>query len=161
MQLSENLSQELAQWYRQQQVENPGLDAPELWATDLSAQQRAVRGEMVARWMKESQDDIRAEVAGSLQAPDLIDVHRPSVEGAADVRAAYRPHGTGGLPAAPRGGQSNAAAEIISEGRSELEGRRATAEAMRGQHIEGASDLRQGIGRDHDRGFFQDPKLRE
>ena len=26
------LSQNLAQWYRQEQVRNPGLDAPELWA---------------------------------------------------------------------------------------------------------------------------------
>ena len=96
MHLSENLSQDLAQWYRQQQVENSGLDAPELWATDLSAQQRAVRNEMIGRWMSESQESIRAEIADSLHAPDLVTVHRPTVDGADDVRAGYRPQGAGG-----------------------------------------------------------------
>ncbi|MGC5075376.1 hypothetical protein, partial [Escherichia coli] len=66
MQLSENLSQDLAQWYRRQQVENPGLDAPELWATDLTDQQRLVRQEMITRWMHDKQDGIRAEIAGRL-----------------------------------------------------------------------------------------------
>ncbi|WP_204316384.1 hypothetical protein, partial [Serratia marcescens] len=43
MQLSENMSQDLAQWYRLQQALHPNLDAPELWATDLTPQKRAVR----------------------------------------------------------------------------------------------------------------------
>lgn len=161
MQLSENLSQDLAQWYRQQQVENSGLDAPELWATDLSGQQRAVRNEMIGRWMSETQEAIRAEIADSLHAPDLVSVDRTSVDGADDVRAAYRPHGAAGLPAGPGGGISNPAATIIEEGRAELEGRKAVAQTMRGQYVEGASDLRGEIGKDHDRGFFHDPKLRE
>lgn len=161
MQLSENLSQDLAQWYRQQQVDNPGLDAPELWATDLSAQQRAVRNEMIGRWMSESQERIRAEIAESLHSPDMVDVHRPGIEGTEDVRAAYHPRGVGGLPAGPGGRDPNPAARIVEEGRSELEGRKATAQAMRGQYVEAASDLSQEIGQDHNRGFFQDPKLRE
>ncbi len=161
MHLSENLSQDLAQWYRQQQVENSGLDAPELWATDLSAQQRAVRNEMIGRWMSESQESIRAEIADSLHAPDLVTVHRPTVDGADDVRAGYRPQGAGGLPAGPGGGRANPAATIIDEGRAELEGRKAVAQTMRGQYVEGASDLRGEISKDHDRGFFQDPKLRD
>ncbi|MGE4432285.1 MAG: conjugal transfer protein TraG N-terminal domain-containing protein, partial [Sphingobium sp.] len=98
MQLSENLSQDLAQWYRHQQVANPGLDAPELWATDLTDQQRAVRQEMITRWMHDKQTSIRSEIEGQLHAPELVDVHRPSVDSAADVRAAYRPQGVGGLP---------------------------------------------------------------
>src|SRR3546814_4983602 len=79
MQFSENLSQDLAQWYRHQQVANPGLDAPELWATDLTDQQRAVRQEMITRWMDEKQASIRSEIEGRLHAPDLVDVHHPSV----------------------------------------------------------------------------------
>src|SRR3546814_12411897 len=55
MQLSENLSQELAQWYRTEQAENPGLDAPELWATVVSLQQRLVRQEMIERWRERSE----------------------------------------------------------------------------------------------------------
>src|SRR3546814_14310134 len=86
MQLSENLSQDLAQWYRHQQVANPGLDAPELWATDLTDQQRAVRQEMITRWMHDKQTSIRSVIEGQLHAPELVDVHRPSVDSAADVR---------------------------------------------------------------------------
>src|SRR3546814_13041940 len=93
MQLSENLSQDLAQWYRHQQVANPGLDAPELWATDLTDQQRAVRQEMITRWMDEKQASIRSEIEGRLHAPDLVAVHHPSVDSAADVREIGRASG--------------------------------------------------------------------
>lgn len=161
MQLSENMSQDLAQWYRQQQVSNPGLDAPELWATDLTNQQRAVRQEMIGRWMQEKEDAIRSEISGDLHQPNLVDVHRPSVHGAADVRASYRPGGVGRLPGGPIEGNSSAAADIIAAGRGELGGARSTAEALRGQRVQGSVDVQQEIGRDHDRGFFQDPKLRE
>lgn len=161
MQLSENLSQDLAQWYRRQQVENPGLDAPELWATDLTDQQRIVRQEMITRWMHEKQDGIRAEIAGRLHDPDLVDVSRPSVSSAADVRASYRPHGSGRLPTGPGGGGDVGAAAIIEAGKAELGGDRAAAQTMRGQRVQGSADLEQEVNRDHDRGFFQDPKLRE
>uniref|UniRef100_UPI0030DD26EA hypothetical protein n=2 Tax=Pseudomonadota TaxID=1224 RepID=UPI0030DD26EA len=56
MQLSENLSQDLAQWYRQQQLLHPNLDAPELWATNLTDQQRAVRSQMIQQWSQEKRD---------------------------------------------------------------------------------------------------------
>src|SRR3546814_11493909 len=47
MQLSENLSQDLAHWYRHPQVANPGLDAPERWAPVLTVQHRAERRETI------------------------------------------------------------------------------------------------------------------
>src|SRR3546814_6115649 len=123
MQLSENLIQAPAQLYLHQQVANPGLDAPELWATDLTDQQRAVRQEMITRWMDEKQASIRSEIEGRLHAPDLVDVHHPSVDSAADVRAAYQPRGLAGVPAGPGGGQSSTAADIIrsEEHTSELQ----------------------------------------
>jgi conjugal transfer mating pair stabilization protein TraG len=161
MQLSENLSQDLAQWYRQQQVNNPGLDAPELWATDLSDHQRFVRQEMISRWMQEKEDAIRSEIAGDLHAPDLVTVHRPGVDSAADVRGSYRPRGVGGLPSGPAGGNSAAAADIIAAGRDELGGARSAAEAMRAQRVQGSVEVQQEVGRDHARGFFKDPKLRD
>lgn len=161
MQLSENLSQDLAQWYRRQQVENPGLDAPELWATDLSDQQRMVRQEMIGRWMHEKEGAIRSEIAGSLHDPDLVRVQRPSVSSAADVRGSYHPHGTGRLPGGPGGGGGPGAAAIIEAGRTELGNDRAAAQTMRGQRVQGAADLEGEVNRDHDKGFFQDPKLRE
>ena len=161
MQLSENLSQDLAQWYRQQQVANPGLDAPELWATDLSDHQRFVRQEMITRWMHDKQDAIRAEIAGNLHDPNLVDVHRPSVSSASDVRAAYRPHGVSRLPAGPGSGNSAVAVDAIEAGKRELGDARSAAEVMRGQRVQGSVDVQQEVNRDHNRGFFQDPKLRE
>jgi len=161
MQLSENLSQDLAQWYRHQQVANPGLDAPELWATDLTDQQRAVRQEMITRWMDEKQASIRSEIEGRLHAPDLVDVHHPSVDSAADVRAAYQPRGLAGVPAGPGGGQSSTAADIIEEGRADIDLTREAAQSMRGQRIQGAVDVQSEVNRGRDHGFFHDPKLRE
>lgn len=161
MQLSENLSQDLAQWYRHQQVTNSGLGAPELWATDLTDHQRAVRQEMIARWMNEKESSIRAEIEGELHTPDLVDVHRPSVDSAADVRSSYRPHGLSGLPAGPRGNGDSGAADIIQAGRQEVENDRTAAQALRGQRVQGSADIGQEVSRDHDRGFFNDPSLRK
>ena len=161
MQLSENMSQDLAQWYRAQQVSNPGLDAPELWATDLSDHQRAVRGEMITRWMREKQDGIREEIAGRLQEPDLVQVHRPGVDSAADVSGSYRPHGVSGIPAGPGGGNRGAAQAIIERGGEQLEGDRAAARAARTGAVQGSVDVQSEVNRDHNRGFFVDPKLRE
>lgn len=161
MQLSENLSQDLAQWYRQQQDTNPGLDAPELWATDLTDHQRSVRQEMISRWMQEKRDTIREEIQGRIDAPDLVDVHRTEIGSAADVRATYRPHGVGGIPAGPGGGNSDAAAEIIEAGRTSLAGDRAAAQASRTSSAQGSVDVQSEVHRDHNRGFFNDPELRK
>jgi conjugal transfer mating pair stabilization protein TraG len=161
MQLSENLSQDLAQWYRHQQVANPGLDAPELWATDLTDQQLAVRQEMITRWMGEKQASIRSDIEGRLHAPDLVDVHHPSVDSAADVRAAYQPHGVAGPPAGPGSGQSSAAADLIKEGRADIDRTREAAQSLRGQRVQGAVDIQSEVSRGQDHGFFHDPKLRE
>lgn len=111
--------------------------------------------------MQEKEDGIRSEIVGDLHDPNLVSVHRPSVDSAADVRASYRPRGAGGIPGGPGGGNSSAAADIIAAGRHELGGARSAAEAMRGQRVQGSVDVQQEVGRDHDRGFFQDPKLRE
>jgi conjugal transfer mating pair stabilization protein TraG len=116
---------------------------------------------MITRWMHDKQDGIRAEIEGRLHEPDLVDVSRPSISSAADVRGSYRPHGPGRLPAGPGGGGDVGAAAIIEAGKTELSGDRAAAQTMRGQRVQGSTDLQQEVNRDHDRGFFQDPKLRE
>ena len=141
MQLSENMSQDIAQWYRAQQASNPGLDAPELWATDLSDHQRAVRQEMVARWMREKQDDIREEIAGRLQKPDLVEVSRPSIGSAVDVAGSYHPHGVSGVPSGPAGGDPRAAQAIIEAGADRLESDRGAARAARTNAVQGSVDV--------------------
>lgn len=161
MQLSENMSQDLAQWYRAQQASNPGLDAPELWATDLSDHQRAVRQEMVTRWMREKQDSIREEIAGKLHEPDLVQVDRPGVDSAADVAGSYRPLGVSGIPSAPTGGNPRAAQAVIESGEARLNDDRTAAQATRASSVQGSLGVQQEVHRDHNRGFFDDPKLRE
>jgi conjugal transfer mating pair stabilization protein TraG len=161
MQLSENMSQDLAQWYRAQQASNPGLDAPELWATDLSDHQRAVRQEMVTRWMREKQDDIREEIAGKLHEPDLVQVSRPGLDSAADVAGSYRTHGVSGIPAGPSGGDPQAARSIIEQGGAHLSEDRSAAQTARANNVQGSADVQLEVNSDHNRVFFHDPKLRE
>ncbi|MDF0544648.1 conjugal transfer protein TraG N-terminal domain-containing protein [Sphingobium sp. H39-3-25] len=161
MQLSENLSQDLAQWYRQQQASNSGLDAPELWATELTDHQRTVRQEMISRWMQEKRDTIRDEIQGRLDVPDLVDVHHTEVGSAADVRSTYRAHGVAGIPAGPGGGDPGAAARIIDEGRASLSDDKAAAQAARTGRAQASVDVQSEVNDDHNRGFFNDPELRK
>ncbi|MBJ7438453.1 MAG: conjugal transfer protein TraG N-terminal domain-containing protein [Sphingopyxis sp.] len=161
MQLSTNLSQDLANWYRAQQAANPGLDAPEIWATDLSEHQRSVRDEMVQRWMSEKREAIYEEIRGSLNEPDLVDVHRTGVSSAADVRATYHPHGAGGIPAGPNLGDPGAAEAIISSGKAAIDGDRRAAQAGRHANVQGNVRIQSEVSEGQDKGFFLDPDLRK
>ena len=159
MALSTNLSQDLAQWYRGQQVANPGLDAPEIWATNLSPHQNAVRQEMISRWLHQRQDAVRAEIEDRLVAPDLVSVLKPATASAADVQASYHPTGVAPLPEAPSRPGTDAD-RIIEEGRRSLINDRDAAQAARNTSVGGSVDIQEEVHRDHNRGFFNDPALR-
>jgi len=161
MQLSENMSQDLAQWYRQQQALHPNMDAPELWSTNLTDHQRAVRQEMIQQWSQEKRDALWQEIKGNIQEPSLVDVHRTGVGGAADVSSSYHPHGVDGIGGVSAGGDPGAAARIIHEGRATLDGDRAAAQAARTNTASATVDLQSEVARDHNRGFFDDPDLRK
>ena len=161
MALSTNLSQELAQWYRAQQVANPGLDAPEIWATDLSAHQSVVRQEMITRWLHDRQTAVRAEVEDRLVEPALVAVDRPVTSSAAEVEASYRPTGVAALPEGPSGRGPGSAARIIDEGRRSLQDDRGAAQAGRNTSVGGSVDVQEEVHADHNRGFFNDPTLRQ
>jgi conjugal transfer mating pair stabilization protein TraG len=96
MQLSENMSQDLAQWYRLQQALHPNLDAPELWATDLTPQKRAVRDQLIQQWAQEKRDALWSEISGDIKDPSLVDVSRIDLD-AGDVRGSYNPRGVSGI----------------------------------------------------------------
>lgn len=161
MQLSENLSQDLAQWYRQQQLLHPNLDAPELWATSLTDQQRTVRSQMIQQWSQEKRDALWEEIQGSIVEPNLVDVRRTDVGGPGDVRASYRPHGVDRVGRGSAGGDPNAAGRIIDDGRARLTDDRASAEAARTNRAGATVDLQSEVNRDQNRGFFTDPDLRK
>lgn len=159
MQLSENMSQDLAQWYRQEQARNPSLDVPDLWATDLSAHQRAVRQEMISRWMDERRGAIRSEIEARLVEPSLGQVEGPAFE-ADGVRAAYKP---APLPAAAGGAsgrERQPVGDLVGAGAAEAAGARDAMEAGRGNHVRAGADLRRNVERELGVGFFRDPSLR-
>lgn len=161
MQLSENMSQDLAQWYRQQQALHPNMDAPELWATNLTPQQRAVREGMIQQWAQEKRDALWSEISGGLAEPSLVDVSRIDVGSASSVRSTYHPHGVARLSGGSSGGDPAAALKIIADGRERLDQDRAVAEAARINRAGASVDLQSEVGRDHDKGFFTDPNLRK
>jgi len=159
MQLSENMSQDLAQWYRHQQALHPNMDAPELWATNLTEQQRAVRASMIQQWSQEKRNALWEEIKGGLGDPTLVDVRRTDVASPSDVRSFYRPHGVDRIGARP-GGNPGTAEKIIAEGQSRLSDDKAAAEAARTNRAGATVDLQSEVSRDQNRGFFTDPKLR-
>lgn len=161
MQLSWNMSQDLTQWYRAQQALHPNMDAPQLWATDLTAHQTAVREDMVQRWAQEKRDDLWKDIRGEIAEPDLVEIHRPDTSDGADVRAAYRPHSIGGIPKGPGGGDPGGAEHIIEAGRSALGDAQALAQAARATRVQGSADIQSEVAHDHDKGFFNDPRLRQ
>lgn len=161
MQLSRNMSQDLAQWYRGQQAQHPNMDAPELWATDLTSHQAAVREDMVQRWANEKRDDLWDEIRGDIKEPGLVEVHKSAIGNAEDVRAAYRPHAVDGLSRAPGGGDPGVAAQAIDAGRAALSNDRAVSQAARNSRVQGSVDIQSEVSGDHDRGFFNDPDLRK
>jgi conjugal transfer mating pair stabilization protein TraG len=162
LQMSTNMSQELANWYRQQQAANPGLDAPEIWATDLTRQQQAVREQMIQRWLKERRDEIYAEISPKLVEPSFLEVNRPSVSSEADVIGLYRPQGGGGRGGvAVDLGDPGAATKIIDGGRVELEGDRSSAQANRAANLQSGARVQSEVNESQDKGFFHDPHLRK
>lgn len=161
MQLSENMSQDLAQWYRQQQALHPNMDAPELWATSLTDHQRAVRSEMIQQWSQEKRDALWEEIRGNLPEPSLVDVHRTDVGSTAAVRSSYHPHGVERIGGGETGGDPGAAVKIIDEGRARLVDDKTAAQAARTNRGQATVDLQTEVATDHNRGFFNDPNLRK
>ncbi|CCW16916.1 IncF plasmid conjugative transfer protein TraG [Sphingobium indicum BiD32] len=160
--LSENLSQDLAQWYRAEQARNPAINVPDLWATDLSAHDRATRSAMIERWMDDRLETIREEIRSEIQEPSLVSVQRPDVASESDVRGHYTPSGGGRRPSGPRGGNDpGAAAAIIDQGRKEIDEGRAAAQTGRAVNRQGGSRARSEVSDSQNVGFFNDPDLRK
>lgn len=155
MQLSENLSQDLAQWYRGQQTNNPGLDAPELWATDLTDHQRTVRDSMISRWMGEKQDAARANMQHILHEPALVDVPHRDIGDAANVRKTYHPQGVSGLPKGPDIGNPNAASAFIEQGKKAFATDKSVVMSVRAGHAAASAELQDNVNRETGRTFFQ------
>lgn len=130
----------------------------------VGSQQDSLRhstDDMVQRWAQEKRDDLWKDIRGEIAEPDLVEIHRPDTSDGADVRAAYRPHSVGGIPKGPGGGDPGGAEHIIEAGRSALGDAQALAQAARATRVQGSADMQSEVAHDHDKGFFNDPRLRQ
>lgn len=162
LQMSENLSQELADWYRREAAHNPGLQAPSLHEVSMSNHQREVRDSLVAKFLRERQHAIYAEVAPFLKEPELAaDIEAPAITSSAGVAAAYHPTGLRGTPTLAGPSDGSAVGVGIAAGKREIEDHAEAARVGRGQSIIGGVDLQNEVNRSLDKGFFHDPNLRK
>ncbi|WP_323810810.1 conjugal transfer protein TraG N-terminal domain-containing protein [Sphingobium baderi] len=155
MQLSENLSQELAQWYRMEQSNNPGLDAPELWATELTQHQQMVRDSMINRWMGEKQELIRHVVQDSLHEPEMVEVPHRRIGGYGDVRGSYHPYGVEVLPDGPDLGNFDGVPAFIEQGKRSYADEKKVAQASHAERIRAGAGVQSSVNRETGRKFFQ------
>lgn len=154
LQLSENLSNELGEFYRSARAELPaGVDAPELWATHMSAEQRSLRDQIIGRWMESKREAIEDRVDDLIHGPDLVDVKGPSVGSAEDVRALYKPMSAGGSSSAPDLGDPNVAPEIIAEGAGRIFDKQEHNERVRDWREGKADQIGGKVRKDIDRSF--------
>ncbi|TVV76926.1 conjugal transfer protein TraG N-terminal domain-containing protein [Sphingomonas solaris] len=161
MQMSENLSQELAQWYSREASENRGLNAPGLYETALSDQQRRTRDTMISTFLAERRQAIFDEVAPRLHEPDLVTIPAVPVATAADVNAKYHPHGLSAVPSLAGPGDGSAVVQRVEGGTATLAADQETKQAMRAGSVVAGSDVTAEVGRGTNKEFFTNPELRK
>ena len=162
MQFSENLSQELAQWYRQEAGRMPPGIAPELHQTTFTAQERQVRDAMISRFLDERSQAIWETVGPQIVASPLNEVDPASeIPDASDVRAHYQPHGLGSVPTLSGPAVPGDVGAKIEAGRQEVEAIGEAKRVLRQGYVGKGAAVQTSVNQDLDKGFFNDPKLRE
>jgi conjugal transfer mating pair stabilization protein TraG len=162
MQFSENLSQELAQWYRQEAGRMPPGIAPELHQTTFTAQERQVRDAMISRFLDERSQAIWETVGPQMAASPLNEVNPASeIPDAADVRGHYQPHGVGSVPTLSGPAAPGDVGAKIEAGKQEVEAIGEAKRVLRQGYVGKGAAVQTSVNHDLDKGFFNDPKLRE
>lgn len=161
LQMSENLSQELAQWYAGERSSKLGLNAPELHQTTFTDQERSTRDGMIAQFLTQRRQAIYNEVAPQLHEPDLVKVSPPPVSTDADVTARYHPHGLSALPSAPAMPDGSAARDRVASGKDALTAEQEAQGVMRSGAVQAGSQVQSDVNKDLNRQFFTDPSLRK
>jgi len=161
MQLSENMSQELAQWYAKEQSEKPALNAPGLHETAVSDQQRATRDQMVSRFLEHKRQDIYNGVAPRLHEPELVDVPKVPISSASDVEAHYHPAGLRKVPTVGGAGDGSATVAQIDTQTAAIKADQDAKRVVRAGAVEAGSSVRGDVDEAMRKGFFTDPELRK
>lgn len=162
MQFSENLSQELAEWYRQEAGKMPPGIAPGLHQTTFTAQERQVRDAMISKFLDERSQAIWETVGPEIAASPLNEVDpAAAMPAASDVRAHYQPHGVGGVPTLSGPSGPGDVGAKIEAGKQEVEAIGEAKRVMRAGYVGKGATVQSTVNHDLDKGFFNDPKLRE
>lgn len=163
MQISENLSQELQDWYRRESANLPtGVEAPGLHETSLRADQRQIRDGLISKFFEQRRQGIYDLVGDRLQEPNQLQLRSPDVRTEADVANQHRGMGVPSVrQSAPDMSGAAKAAEIIAAGRATIAVEQQAGRELRAGHVIAGSDLRGQVGKDLDRSFLTDPKMRE
>jgi conjugal transfer mating pair stabilization protein TraG len=162
MQFSENLSQELAQWYRQKAATMaPGM-VPELHQTVFSTDERKMRDAMISRFLDERSQAIWDTVGPEMKASPLNEIDPTAVSpDDASVRARYHPQGVGSVPTLSGPAGPGDAGANVEAGKQELEALGEAKRVMRAGYVSKGAAVQSVVNDDMDKGFFNDPNLRK
>lgn len=141
--LGEDLSQYLTSRYIAMQTgEMRDLNLPDLYRTDLSAEQRAARDFAVRQILDDFVDSPKEIIAGRLTRPELVRPEPPATFNRDDLRrsigAPTDPGPTSTLPIDDRAGRERE----IEAGRRDLEDVRTSEVGRHGEALRGAGSLR-------------------
>lgn len=87
--LSTDLRQDLANFYSQQERDNPGANLPALYATSVSPTQEMARNVVISKWSAERQSAIESDIQQALNDPALQGMDIPKVSNEASVSSRY------------------------------------------------------------------------
>jgi len=87
--LSTDLRQDLANFYSQQERDNPGANLPALYATSVSPTQEMARNAVISKWSSERQSAIESDIQQALNDPALQGMDIPKVSNEASVSSRY------------------------------------------------------------------------
>ena len=163
MQISENLSQELQDWYRKEAANLPsGVEAPGLHEASLRADQRQIRDGLISKFFEQRRQGVYDLVRDRLQEPDMVQLRAPDVHNDRDVLNQHR--GLGPAPMRQPSVDLSGAAEaksIIAAGKVNIAAEQHAARNNRTGHVIAGSDLRGEVTKDLDRQFLNDPSMRK
>lgn len=162
MQLSENFNQELADWYRREVSDNPGLNAPGLHEVAITSHQRQVRDRMISKFLEQRRQELWAEVGSTIADSDLKSIAPPNLsETFDDTRARYRPKPLAASPIIATAGDGSDVINSIQAGKVDLAAQSDGKRAARTGYVEGRASLEAEVNAELDKGFFNDPNLRK
>ncbi|PNU05366.1 conjugal transfer protein TraG N-terminal domain-containing protein [Novosphingobium guangzhouense] len=162
MQFSENLSQELAEWYRQEANRMPPGIAPELHQTTFTVQERQVRDAMISKFLDERSQAIWDAVGPEMMASPLNEIDPSAVSpDDASVRARYHPRGLAGVTTLSGPAGPGDASAKVEAGKQELQALGEAKRMMRAGYVSKGAAVQSMVNDDMDKGFFNDPNLRK